>query len=201
MHPDNFHAHDGWTLVQRGRRQWASRDPRYPPPLMGPSMWAAPATDGRFRPVADPHERFWAPRDLSPRYWDGHTRLVRDWSPCGPAQYHHKARFETYRPAYSPPRREAQRPLRHCAHDVRRAPRPPVRDPGPPGGPPRTRRQVQPPPTRPGPRPRDRPRPPRRPGPQVATAARTGSARPPPPRAAPWASAAPRSEDPDSRTV
>ncbi|CAL8319538.1 unnamed protein product [Arctogadus glacialis] len=222
MHPNDLLANSEWTLVQRGRRRRTPRDPHYPPPLMNPSAWAAPAPEARFSHFDNRHERLWAPRHPSPRRWEQHARPGRDWSPYGPARHHHHEGWsEAYRPAYSPPRRpayspprrpayspprrpayspprrETQRPPQRRAPETRRAPRHPAWAPGPPAGPRRTRPQVRPPPPRPDPRPRDRPRPPRRPEPPVATAARTGSARPLPPREAPRAPAAQLSDDPD----
>ena len=197
MHPEHLQADGEWTLVQRGRRRRAPRDPYYPPPLMDSSAWAAPAPEWRFQPLDRRHERFWTPRYPSPRRWEERARPVWDWSPYGPTGPHHEVRPEAYRPAYSPPRRAAWGPPHRRAPETRRAPRRPARAPGPPAGPPRPRPQVRPPPPRPDLRPRDQPRPPRHPGPPVVSPARAASARPPQPREAQHAPTAPRSDDPD----
>ena len=103
MHPNDLLANGEWTLVQRGRRRRAPRDPHYPPPLMDSYAWVAPAPEARFHHLDNRHERLWAPRHPSPRRWEQHARPGRDWSPYGPARYHHHEGWsEAYRPAYSP---------------------------------------------------------------------------------------------------
>ena len=152
MHPNDLLANGEWTLVQRGRRRRAPRDPHYPPPLMDSYAWVAPAPEARFHHFDNRHERLWAPRHPSPRRWEQHARPGRDWSPYGPARYHHHEGWsEAYRPAYSPPRRpayspprrpayspprrETQRPPYRRAPETRRAPRRPAWAPGPPPDP------------------------------------------------------------------